>query len=188
MKTLKELLETPNVRKAAIDEISLYQNSRIVEIGSTRAHSEKYGYLGDGWITFILLQMAVDTDSILYSVDIDPYTSWSIDKIFQSAYNSAWAYNQDGVQFLKEVDEPIHLLVLDAWDVGTPNYKEHHLEAWQAAKYKMAERSYVVIDDVFPIDGLGKGELVLPELIQEGYKYVVQGYTCVLKRGEDEDR
>jgi hypothetical protein len=76
----------------------------------------------------------------------------------------------DGIQFLKDFDGKIDILYLDGWDVGTPEYAEKHLEAFQAAREKLSDIHLILIDDTdFNTVGGGKDNLLSPYLINEGY-------------------
>jgi len=122
----------------------------------------------------------------LWSVDVDPYTIFALNSIFLNASlhseSFAHAILQDGVEFLEEFDELIDVLILDANDVWTDNYKEAHLAMYQAARSKLAKDAILILDDCYCIDNLGKGELVLPLAIEDGFKYEIAGYTMVLRR------
>jgi len=104
-------------------------------------------------------------------------------------------YNGDGIKFLKEFKGVIDLLFLDAWDIGVNNYAENHLEAYKAAEPKLNKRHIILIDDTDinhtaergfhnDEDSMGgKGSVVIPYLIKNGYTVVFKGrQTCLIKQ------
>lgn len=137
----------------------------IVEIGSIRI---KGNIDGDGYST-VAWMLAAGT---VYSVDINPAAT-ALTVAETKHLGQVRAITANGVQFLRDFPSgqvgKIDLLYLDAWDVGTAQYKEHHLEAFQAALPHLADHALLLIDDM-DLDGLGKGELVLPAAEHAGFK------------------
>ena len=101
-------------------------------------------------------------------------------------------YNGDGIKFLLNFDGKIDLLYLDAWDVGVLNYANIHLEAFKIVKQKLNNKNIVLIDDTdinfeanrgYYIDDeslTGKGSLIIPHLLDNGYKLKFKGrQTCL---------
>ena len=86
--------------------------------------------------------------------------------------------------FPKKID----LLYLDAWDV-TPGeqYAQNHLTAFMVAEPNLNDKHIILIDDTdiawsdthgFSIDNkalAGKGELLVPVLLERGYKLQWEG-------------
>ena len=179
--SLNDLVKENSVRKQAIQIVEQIcpDNPTIVEIGASREFNQK-AYQMDGLITLHLLDMMTRKNGVLLSVDIDPITIYNLTGLF-SGHNAS-AHCQDGVDFLIEFEEKIDVLVLDSMDVWLPGYKEHHLSLYQAARGNLSEHAVLVLDDIFPMDNLGKGELVLPVAIEDGFKYIVQGYTTIMQR------
>lgn len=155
-----------------------FENPNIIEIGAAREFTTK-SYEMDGLISLHLLDL-LDDGGELWSVDIDEYTIFALEKIYVG-YN-AHAICQDGEEFLKKFSCPIDILVLDANDVWTPDYKAAHKNMYLAARDKFSDNAMLVLDDVFPIDGLGKPELLLELAIEDGFQYLTQGYTVVMQR------
>ena len=89
---------------------------------------------------------------------------------------------RDGIEFLRTFPKTIDLLYLDAWDAieGTA-YAERHLEAFEAAREKLAPRSLVLVDDTDVAWG-GKGRLAIPAIIRAGYEPLVNGRQTMLLR------
>jgi predicted O-methyltransferase YrrM len=145
----------------------------IVEIGSIR--KIKWGRDGDGHSTFAWAEIGKK----VYSVDIDPKAT-ELTKTLFAQYPNVIVVCQDGIEFLNQFQEKIDLLYLDAWDVGTPQYQENHLLAYEAAKPHLHSNSLILIDDVAG-ETLGKGGLVIPAAIKDGWRIIFQEYQCLLE-------
>jgi hypothetical protein len=165
----------------------------VVEIGTNRysikkecveyfLESEKKPFISppccnDGHSTLFLTECGFD----VYTVDIDPdspnhlinhYNDLGKEKPDNLHINSP----KDGIEFLKEFEGKIDLLYLDGWDVGTPEYAEKHLEAFLAAREKLADVHLILIDDTdFNTLNGGKDNLLSPYLINEGYTLLFNG-------------
>lgn len=151
----------------------------VVEIGSSRAPLRHpiAGFnpvcCNDGHSTH---QWAAQRDFEVHTVDISPESKQLLDGL---SYPNLHAYTADGVGFLRDWRGPkIDLLFLDAWDVGTPAYAEQHLEAFSAARDKLSPRHIIGIDDT-DFEGAGKGKLLVPHLLQLGYRQLVDGRQTV---------
>lgn len=122
------------------------------------------------------------TDAEVYTVDIS-LACIQIVKM-DDRLARVHAFLEDGISFLNRFDKKIDLLFLDAWDVlpGIP-YAEKHLEAYQAAKYKLSEKCLILIDDTDFFDG-GKGGHVVPVLLEDGFEIVFDGRQTLLSRGD----
>ncbi|MGH8764543.1 MAG: hypothetical protein ACRET8_02390 [Burkholderiales bacterium] len=88
----------------------------------------------------------------------------------------------DGIGFLRAFREPIGLLYLDGWDVvpGT-DFAEQHLMAYEAAKPRLAGSSMILVDDTDLLMG-GKGTLMVPAAVSDGYRRVLFGRQTMLLR------
>lgn len=117
----------------------------------------------------------------VYTADIDP-ASVAAARETCGAMPNVRIECRDGIEFLRTFPRRIDLLYLDAWDAieGTP-YAERHLEAFEAAREKMAPRSIVLVDDTDVAWG-GKGRLAIPAIIRAGYEPVVHGRQTMLLR------
>ena len=101
--------------------------------------------------------------------------------MFATAYSEKLtAETKEGVLAIKEFPKQIDLLYLDAWDVipGT-DYKEKHLEAFQAAEEKLHDNSVILIDDMEHGEN-GKGGLVIPYALTKGWKRMDIGKQAIL--------
>jgi hypothetical protein len=142
---------------------------RVVEIGSIRpGHNAE----GDGHATMAWATTAAE----VYSVDIDP-TATDLTRRLTASYGVVSAVTMDGIAFLDNFHQPIDLLYLDGWDVGTECFAERHLEAYRAAAKNLHKNSLILIDDTH--EG-GKGELVIPAAKEDGWNVVFQDYMTLL--------
>ena len=176
--------ETP---KSYIDRaIALFKKRNgkvIVELGSMRfplthnLDTERCAYCMDGHSTLLWAR----TNAELYTVDIGPKTIEIATEACQN-YPHVTAVLQDGIEFLNNFNKPIDLLFLDAWDaVPDTNYAEKHLEAYQAAKKNLHDNSLILIDDTDVYEG-GKGRLIIPQAIIDGYKVIFSGRQTLLSK------
>lgn len=134
----------------------------VVEIGSIRANDPAH-VAGDGHAT----RHWVANFERVFSYDIDPGAT-ALTRQLAGDYGNLVAETRDGVLALAEFDEPIDLLYLDAWDVGTEFYMERHLAAFKAAEDNLHDKSLVLIDDTeYP--GHGKAGLVLEYATSRGW-------------------
>jgi len=140
---------------------------RVVEIGSIRSNNVE----GDGHAVMALAEHA---ESFI-TVDISPEAT-AIARELTSHWPHVQAVTMDGVEFLTLHNEPIDLLYLDGPD-PSPTSHQFHLAAYQAAKRNLTVNSLILIDDCR--EG-GKGELVIPAAMQDGYKMLVSGYMVLL--------
>ena len=111
---------------------------------------------------------------VVHSCDISP-EAVALASQATAAYANCSVTCADGLEFIRNFAGNIDLLYLDAWDVveNTP-YAERHLEAYLAARPKLAANHLVVVDDTDVANG-GKGRLLIPELVAQGYQIVVMG-------------
>lgn len=164
---------------ACIELCRLIDARTIVEIGSMRTEIshpiepfDPY-CCNDGHSTAFWSYYLGDRASI-HSVDIDPNSS------FVSRFPGVYFVNADGIEFCHGFPGKIDLLFLDAWDVveRTP-FAEKHLESFEAARPKLAQKHVICIDDVDIGDG-GKGRFIVPKLVEEcGYFVVANGRQAI---------
>jgi len=168
----------------------------IVEIGSMRMslfHSiddNSHECCNDGHSSVLLCRACEK----FYSVDITLETSnLTRNTLNILGFRHHNVINGDGLEFLESFEEPINLLFLDAWDVNVDGYAESHLEAYKLAKKNLHQKSLILIDDTDVIkindelflddSGLkGKGLLVIPEAIKDGYSVVFSGRQVLLSK------
>ena len=148
----------------------------IVELGCMRSPIRHAPFeverscCGDGHSTLLWAHGGF----VVYSCDIDP-EAVALASQTTAAYEDCSVVCADGIEFIRNFAGTIDLLYLDAWDVvaNTP-FAERHLEAYQAARPKLAANHLVVVDDTDVANG-GKGRLLIPELVDQGYQIVVMG-------------
>lgn len=183
--------------KSALDIFCKINGKVIVEVGTMRVLPEHNidDYTSndccmEGHSSIIFAQNCKE----FHTVDIDQPTSrLTYNFLKKSNIKNNWnVYNGDGITFLQKFENKIDLLFLDAWDIGTPQYAEKHLEAYLAAKSKLNDKHIILIDDTdinfTPEKGLhndeesmgGKGAALVPHLLTNGYKVQFKGrQTCL---------
>lgn len=164
----------------------------IVEIGSSR--SPLYHDISivdprccnDSHSTFFWCELE---KCKVYTVDHNP----ACEKILLDAHengklkiNGKLVINiEDGLIFLKEYEgEKIDFLFLDGWDVveGT-DYAVKHLEAYEyVSEHLSKDLCFLAIDDTDISNG-GKGRLLIPRLINDGWIMLYRGRHSVFYRG-----
>jgi hypothetical protein len=166
----------------AIELLKFTNNKTVVEIGGIRQKMEHTledfnpvccndGHSSEFWCSKDNLEV--------YSVDINPHCQ----QFYADLKNRKNNFNYmigDGISFLNNFNKPIDLLFLDAWDVhvGSP-YAEMHYEAYLAAKNNLADRHIISIDDTDIMNG-GKGKILIPYLLKNGYNMVISGRQTIL--------
>jgi hypothetical protein len=179
----------------AIDLLHKINGEVVVEIGSMRTPIDGNVYDFDFKSSMeghSSLLFAISSQEF-HTVDIDMDVSKTAFKILKKLNTKNWnVYNGDGIKFLKEFKNKIDLLFLDAWDVGTQDYAENHLKAYEAAKPHLSKQHIILIDDTdigqTPERGMhideecmgGKGKILIPFLLKNGYKVQFKGrQTCL---------
>lgn len=181
-----EILEQQNPNKKTI----------IVEIGSMRMAlrhplgEDRHDCCCDGHSSIIF---GLSKNSTFYSVDINPDATQNTKDTFKN-FNlpTTNIYTRDGIEFLSSFPFEIDLLFLDAWDVDLPDSMQKHLDAYNIAKPKLSPTGLILIDDtdveltdhgIVFADGLaGKGKLVIPQAIADGYKVIFSGRQTLLSK------
>jgi hypothetical protein len=127
-----------------------------------------------------------------YSVDND-YWACEITKEYTKDWPKTRVLCKDGIKFLKNFGKKLDLLFLDGWDVDHPDTAQLHLEAFKIASRVLHEKSIVLIDDtdvdfidneLRPTKELygGKGRLVVPTAMNEGWKVIMEGRCTLLSK------
>jgi hypothetical protein len=155
----------------------------IVEIGSMRGPMDhaldefNAECCNEGHSTLFF----AETGAEVYTTDVNPYCAQVLVPSTRK-YHNLHVYTADGIWFLKRFEQDIDLLYLDAWDViAGSNYAEKHLEAYLAALPRLARSCLVLIDDTDILNG-GKGRLVIPQMIRDGFDLVTWGRQALLVR------
>ena len=158
----------------AINLLKKYTDEKIIlEIGSIRS---KMGHdiqefnpncCNDGHSTYFWKKY---TNADIYTVDIDSRCKNIIDT--DNRLIGVNSFIDDAIHFSKTFDKKIDLLFLDAWDVENNSpYAEKHLEIYNILKDNLAKNCILLIDDT-DIGLGGKGKLLIPVLIQNGFKCI----------------
>ena len=159
----------------------------IVEIGSSRAPLQhdlsilNAECCNDSHSTYFWCELPVTVTTI----DVNP----SCKRILKAAQENdslskvakLEIVESDGIAFFNSYDgAAIDILFLDAWDVvPDTDYAEKHLECYEAAKKHLnSQRCFIIIDDTDICSG-GKGRLLIPVLICEGWTILYQGRHTV---------
>ena len=84
----------------------------------------------------------------------------------------------------EDIKTPIDLLFLDAWDVvpRDESYAKNHLKAYRLAKDKLSKTCIISIDDT-DIGNGGKGRLLIPKLLKDGFIMLYKGRHTIFYRG-----
>jgi FkbM family methyltransferase len=146
----------------------------ILEIGSIRnrmnhdIESINAVCCNDGHSTYFWRKY---TRADIYTVDIDKNCKNIIDS--DDRLKDVNATTDDAISYAKSFDKKIDLLFLDAWDVFySSEYAEKHLEIYTILKDKLSDNCLILIDDT-DIGNGGKGKLIIPQLIKDGFQCLV---------------
>jgi hypothetical protein len=170
--------------KYTIDIFSKYTSAKvIVEVGSIRKKMNHLitdfdpGCCNDGHSTYFWSEY---TNAEIYTVDINPNCKTIITN--DTRLTRVKAFTQDAITFLNSFNNKIDLLFLDAWDVE-PNspYAEEHLNAYNVVKNKLSDKCLILIDDT-DIGNGGKGKLLIPKLIEDGFSCLISGRQSLFIR------
>lgn len=151
----------------------------IVETGSVRG-LEEHSRMGDGWSTYHWLEYASKTGSNVWTVDIQQHAidqTNTLKDIYFPDVTTFTSVTSDSIEFLKNFTEPIDVLFLDSFDYcgDEENVRAchmHSLNEFKAAQDKLADGSYILIDDIFNNNWDGKGKLSIPYILENGFELV----------------
>jgi hypothetical protein len=184
--------------KKFIDETIRIFNERdgktIIEIGCMRMRithpieENHHQCCCDGHSSLLFAR----TGKTFYSCDVDPKSVRLAAEAIQSYPNSR-VLVKDGIKFLQDFGDKIDLFFLDAWDVNHPQCAEKHLEAYNTAKKVLHANSVVLIDDtdvdivdkklqLTKLEYGGKGRLLVPKMVEDGWKVIMKGRCTLLCR------
>jgi hypothetical protein len=184
--------------KKTIELLKIIDAKTVIEIGSTRMEmtqscinyynncdtltpAEAPSCCQDGHSTHFWANEGFDT----YTVDIDDHCRQMLESQYMHHIKTPMPENlhihiEDGIEFLTNFNKPIDFLFLDGWDVGSDQYAERHLEAFQSAEDKLSENHIVSVDDTdFTAHDGGKDKLLTPYLIDHGYIKLLWGRQIV---------
>jgi hypothetical protein len=160
-----------------------FELKTVIEIGSMRApltHSLadfNPRCCNEGHSSLLL----ANTGANVITIDVDPRCAAILGQS-KANFPNLQAITADGIEFLRNFQGSIDFLYLDAWDVvkGT-DYAQKHLLAYQAALPRLSPTCVVQIDDTDIMNG-GKGRLVIPQLIRDGFELITWGRQAILVR------
>ena len=173
----------------SINLLKKYTHEKIIlEIGSIRSKMEhdindfNPCCCNDGHSTYFWKKY---TNADIYTVDIDNNCKNIIDT--DERLDGVKSYTDDAIEFAKNFDKKIDLLFLDAWDIidGSP-YAEKHLEIYNILKYNLSKNCLLLIDDT-DINFGGKGKLLIPVLLQDGFKCIFNKRQTLFIRYDESD-
>jgi len=137
----------------------------IVEIGCARGDC-KGSMEGDGWSTVAFGWYCSKNNGQLTTIDLSD-KSIKVCKSLTANYSDCIDYvckgSIEGLYNLREAGISVDLLYLDGSRHPANSYCEYYM-----IKNNLSERAIILIDDV-NFDDNGKGKLVIPQLIQEGW-------------------
>lgn len=139
----------------------------------------------DGHSTYFWARSGLD----VHSIDVDSGCRDAVERSYHNLGeplppNLQLHVPADGIAFLRGFRGTIGLLYLDGWDKGTPGYAERHLEAFEAARPRLAPLHLVAIDDTdFDTAAGGKDALLTPVLLERGYLPLLRGRQTIYLGG-----
>ena len=120
----------------------------------------------------------------VHTVDINPECTTALMETYrelgETLPDNLCIHIGDGIGFLENFGETIDFLYLDGWDVGMSQGPQCHVDAFLAAKDKLAPLNLVAIDDsdfLPPVQG--KDALLGPLLLELGYTKIISGRQSV---------
>ncbi len=172
------------------------QGQVIVELGSMRMNlthdidNFSFPCCTDGHSTVLWARTGLE----FYSVDNVEHCA-RVSAACCIDYPNAKIMHMDAFDFLNKLEPEfkIDLLYLDAWDVNLDDCAFNHLEAYERAVKHLHDKSIILIDDT-DVDCAGgtivekqsewggKGRLLIPYAISQGWKVVFTGRQTLLSR------
>lgn len=145
----------------------------IVETGCIRNISDESKF-GDGWSTLNWEYYAKKTGSKVFVVDINEYHLIQSKKIVPPSEFVEYTHD-DSINYLNNFNDRIDLLFLDSFDYCGDEANilachNHSLGEVKAAWNKLNDKCFILIDDVFNNEWVGKGKLSIPYLLDNGFK------------------
>jgi hypothetical protein len=156
-----------------------FQAPGVVETGTIRASED---WPGAGFFTYLAGAYLQRCGGHLHSVDLSA-ENCAFAREWTSVFGETVSIHQgDSVQFLAGFAGPIDVLYLDSLDTTEPGHAEHALRELQVALPRLHQRCVVVVDDTPWRTGAwtGKGALLVPWLLQRGWRIGYAGYQVLL--------
>jgi ADP-heptose:LPS heptosyltransferase len=160
---------------------SRFSKPTVVETGTIRAEED---WAGAGFFTYLAGACLSRLGGHLHSVEVDVEKckfarDWT--RVFGSTVT---VHEGDSVSFLQQFRERIDVLYLDSLDTTESGHAEHCVREFEAAATRLHDHSLLVVDDT-PWDSgefIGKGSLLVPQLLKSGWRIQYAGYQVVLSR------
>jgi hypothetical protein len=110
----------------------------------------------------------------------------SVTESYNTNNNIEWIVS-DGIEYVKSLRKrSVHFIYLDALDAHPNDYKlaaELHLELFKASESKLVKNAIISIDDIYDAKTYaGKGYLMIPYALDNGYECLFRGYQFVFKK------
>lgn len=172
-------------------------NYDIVEIGSMRSElthdvdDTGHPCCNDGHSSYLFARTGMRVESFNIDIEHAEATKKSCEQFPNFKIHCMDAFDWFG----KDESAMVGLLFLDAWDLDVPGYQEKHLEFFKKYIVCNPKPDYVLIDDTDlwydpekkeyfddPECMSGKGKLLIPYLLNNGYKIVFNGRQTLLDR------
>ena len=155
---------------------------KIVETGTTSI----IDWARAGCSTILFGEYCMCNNGHLWTIDNSP-SAISESKSHTVIYSNNITYvNADSINVLLGFKDKIDALYLDSVDyLGDEAHKEisrqHHMKELQSAYNKLHDQSVIMVDDCQVPDGtMGKGELVIKWLKENGWEDVTSGYQIIM--------
>lgn len=151
----------------------------IVETGTAR--NGIHNFVGDGGSTIIFNDWVKNhPGASFYSVDNNPGAIQEAKNAIGKNPSTHLVCN-DSIEFLAQFGQDIDFLYLDSYDFEfwnpTPS-QEHHLKEIIAALPYLTSNTVIMIDDCDLPHG-GKGGLVIPFLLEQGWSIYAESYQVI---------
>ena len=165
-----------------LEMVKRFNAPTVVETGTIRAEED---WSGAGFFTYWMAAFLYRFGGHLYSVDLNAQNcefagTWT--GVFGEVVS---IHNGNSVAYLEKFTDKIDVLFLDSLDTTQPGHAEHCQKEAEAAFPRLHEKSLVLVDDT-PWSGrwTGKGEILIPWLLERGWRILYAGYQVLLAQGD----
>jgi ADP-heptose:LPS heptosyltransferase len=153
----------------------------VVETGTIRSEED---WSGAGFFTYLAGCYLSRKGGRLHSVDINPENCAFARSWTEQFGSQVQIHEQDSVSFLSAFNRQIDVLYVDSLDTTEPNHAQHALTEFRVAEKLLHEGTIVCVDDSPWSAGayVGKGALLVPFLLDQGWKILYAGYQVLLSK------
>lgn len=153
----------------------------VIETGTIRSEED---WSGAGFFTYLAGCYVSRKGGRLHSVDINPENCAFARAWTEQFGSQVQIHEQDSVSFLSGFNRQIDVLYVDSLDTTEPNHAQHALTEFRVAEKMLHERTIVCVDDSPWSAGayVGKGALLVPFLLDQGWKILYAGYQVLLSK------